>query len=71
MKIGSTTIRPRLRSAEDTEEVGLDSCEELSSRDLLERVVLERMLAGVSTRKSRGVQEPVGEQVKRSAGARR
>ena len=55
--------RPRVRTADDTEELSLDSYQEFSSRDLLGQVMLERMLAGVSTRKSRRVDEPVGEQV--------
>ena len=55
--------RPRVRTAEDTEEIGLDSCQEFSCRDLLGQVMLERMPAGVSTRKSRRVDEPVGERV--------
>jgi putative transposase len=59
--------RPRMRTADDTAEIGLDSYQEFASRDLLEQVVLERMLAGVSTRKSRRVSEPVGEQVKAEA----
>jgi putative transposase len=58
--------RPRVRSAEDTAEIGLDSYQEFASRDLLEQVVLERMLAGVSTRKSRRVDEPVGQEVRES-----
>ncbi len=56
--------RPRVRTADDIEEVQLDSYQEFASRDLLGQVVLERMLAGVSTRRSRRVEEPVGEQVK-------
>jgi len=52
--------RPRVRTADDGAEVGLASYEEFASRDLLEAVVLERMLAGVSTRKSKRVAEPVG-----------
>jgi putative transposase len=59
--------RPRVRTADDTEEIGLDSYQEFASRDLLEQVMLERMLAGVSTRRSRGVDEPVGEQVRTEA----
>ena len=55
--------RPRVRTADDTAEIGLDSYQEFASRDLLGEVVLERMLAGVSTRRSRRVDEPVGEQV--------
>jgi hypothetical protein len=34
-----------------------------AARDLLERVVLERMQAGVSSRRYRGTQEPVGEEL--------
>ena len=41
----------------------LETYEHFASRDLLERVVLERMLAGVSTRRFVRAQEPVGEQV--------
>ena len=59
--------RPRVRTADDTEEIGLDSYQEFASRDLLEQVALERMLAGVSTRRSRRVEEPVGEDVRESA----
>jgi putative transposase len=56
--------RPRVRTADDTEEIGLDSYQEFASRDLLGQVMLERMLAGVSTRKSPRVDEPVGEHVR-------
>jgi len=59
--------RPRARTADDTTEIALGSYQEFASRDLLERVVLERMLAGVSTRRSRRVAEPVGEQVETDA----
>ena len=45
--------RPRVRSADDAAEIALASYAEFSSRDLLETVVLERMLAGVSARESR------------------
>jgi putative transposase len=55
--------RPRVRAADGSAEVGLESYELFSARDLLERVVLERMLAGVSARKSQRVAEPVGEEV--------
>src|SRR6266508_3212886 len=43
--------RPRVRSADDSAEVALASYAEFASRDLLERVALERMLARVSTRR--------------------
>ena len=59
--------RPRVRTADDSEEIGLDSYQEFASRDLLGGLMLERMLAGVSTRRSRRVDEPVGEQVSAEA----
>jgi putative transposase len=55
--------RPRVRSADGKAEVPLASYEYFADRDPLQRVVLERMLAGVSTRRYRRTQEPVGEQV--------
>jgi putative transposase len=55
--------RPRVRSADDEHEVGLDSYREFASRDPLSEVVAERMLAGVSTRQYRRTQEPVGSEV--------
>jgi transposase-like protein len=59
--------RPRVRSADDRAEVELESYRLFASRDLLEQVVLERMLAGVSARRSGGVGEPVGARVEASA----
>ena len=59
--------RPRMRTKEGESEVPCRTYEHFASRDPLSRVVLERMLAGVSTRRYRRVQEPVGEQVERSA----
>ena len=55
--------RPRMRSAEGEHEVPLQTYEHFADRDPMSRVVLERMLAGVSTRRYRRTQEPVGEQV--------
>ena len=55
--------RPRVRSADDSEEVALGTYEHFASRDPLSRLVLEQMLAGVSTRRLRRTREPVGEQV--------
>jgi putative transposase len=55
--------RPRVRSAGVVSEVGLSTFEHFADRDPLGRVVLERMLAGVSTRRYRRTQEPVGVQV--------
>lgn len=55
--------RPRMRTKDGEEEVPLRTYEHFADRDPLARVVLERMLAGVSTRRYRRTQEPVGEQV--------
>ena len=59
--------RPRVRTADGESEVALESYEHFADRDPLEGVVLERMLAGVSTRQYGRAQEPVGEQVERDA----
>ncbi|HUA47113.1 MAG TPA: IS256 family transposase [Solirubrobacteraceae bacterium] len=61
--------RPRARTADGEAELPLSTYEHFSDRDPLEGVVLERMLAGVSTRKYRRAQEPVGEQVEADARA--
>jgi hypothetical protein len=52
------TVRSR-RSADGESEVSLLTYEHFADRDPLARVVLERMLAGVSTRRYRRTQEPV------------
>jgi len=59
--------RPRVRSADGREEVTLRTYEHFADRDLLSRVVLERMLAGVSTRRYRRTAEPVGTEVEQAA----
>ena len=59
--------RPRVRTADGESEVPLESYEHFAERDQLEGVVLERMLSGVSTRKYRRVQEPVGSEVEDDA----
>jgi putative transposase len=59
--------RPRMRTRDGSEEVPVRTYEHFASRDQLSRVVLERMLAGVSTRRYRRLQEPVGEQVESAA----
>lgn len=59
--------RPRMRSKDGESEVPCRTYEHFASRDQLSRVVLERMLAGVSTRRYGRVQEPVGEQVETQA----
>jgi hypothetical protein len=59
--------RPRARTADGEAEVPLSTYEHFACRDQLEDVVLERMLAGVSTRQYRRVQEPVGSEFEADA----
>ncbi len=60
--------RPRARSADGESELPLQTYKHFADRDPLTRLVLEQMLAGVSTRRFERTREPVGEQVE--AGAR-
>jgi putative transposase len=55
--------RPRVRSADDEHELPVHSYEFFADRDPLTRAVMDRMLAGVSTRKFAAVGEPVGSEV--------
>ncbi len=59
--------RPRVRTADGRAEVRLETYEYFADRDPLSRSVLERMLAGVSTRRYRRTQEPVGAEVEQQA----
>jgi putative transposase len=59
--------RPRVRSADGRSEVRLQTYEHFADRDPLSRVVLERILAGVSTRRYPRTQEPVGSEVEQHA----
>jgi len=59
--------RPRVRTADGSEEVTLAIYQHFADRDPLTRLVLEQMLAGVSTRRLRRTREPVGEEVERQA----
>lgn len=59
--------RPRARAADGSGEVALVTYAHFADRDPLTAVVLERMLAGVSTRRYRRTQEPVGAGVERAA----
>ena len=61
--------RPRMRTAGDEGELPLATYEHFADRDPLTRAVMDRMLAGVSSRKFAGVGEPVGEEVQRSSTA--
>jgi transposase-like protein len=55
--------RPRIRTVDDEHELPVQSYEYFADRDPLTRAVMDRMLAGVSTRKFAVVGEPVGEEV--------
>jgi transposase-like protein len=59
--------RPRIRSADGERELPVESYEYFADRDPLTRAVMDRMLAGVSTRKFAQVGEPVGSEVERAS----
>ena len=59
--------RPRMRTADDEHELPVGTYGYFADRDPLTRAVMDRMLAGVSTRKFARVGEPVGEQVEQAA----
>jgi putative transposase len=59
--------RPRIRTADDTQELPLATYEHFADRDPLTRAVMDRMLVGVSTRRFARVGEPVGEEVEAEA----
>jgi putative transposase len=59
--------RPRMRTADDEHELPVQSYEYFADRDPLTRAVMDRVLAGVSTRKYAQVGEPVGEDVEASS----
>ena len=70
--------RPRARTVDNSAEVPLPAYELFASRDLLNQMAVERMLAGLSTRRYAAGLEPVGSEVetlatgtKRSAISRR
>ena len=55
--------RPRARTADREREIELSSYAQFASRDPLSGVILEQLLAGVSTRRFVRTREPVGERV--------
>jgi transposase-like protein len=59
--------RPRMRSADDEHELPVTTYGYFADRDPLTRAVMDRMLAGVSTRKFAVVGEPVGSDVERAS----
>ncbi|MDP8909079.1 MAG: IS256 family transposase [Chloroflexota bacterium] len=58
--------RPRMRTADDERELPVETYRYFADRDPLIRAVMDRMLAGVSTRKFAQVGEPVGSEVERA-----
>ena len=74
-EVGSMTLggrrvqvgRPRIRTADDGHELPVATYEYFADRDPLTRAVMDRTLAGVSTRRFAGVGEPVGSEVERSS----
>ena len=61
--------RPRIRSADDERELPVATYEYFADRDPLTRAVMDRVLAGVSTRRFAGVGEPVGGEVEQRSAA--
>ena len=59
--------RPRIRTADDERELPVETYGYFADRDPLTVVVMNRMLAGVSTRKYASVGEPVGQEVERES----
>jgi putative transposase len=59
--------RPRARSVDGNGELPLRTYEHFASRDPLSRLVLEQMLAGVSTRRFERTREPVGAELEAQA----
>jgi putative transposase len=59
--------RPRVRAADGSGEVPVPAYELFTSTELLGRMAMERMLAGVSTRRYPVALEPVGDQVEQDA----
>ncbi len=59
--------RLRIRTADDERELPVETYGHFADRDPLTVVVMNRMLAGVSTRKYAGVGEPVGREVEQGS----
>jgi transposase-like protein len=59
--------RPRMRSADGSGELPVPAYELFSSTEILGRMAMERMLAGLSTRRYSVGLEPVGQRVENSA----
>jgi putative transposase len=64
-----TVRRPRVRASDGSGEVAVPSYEMFAGTEMLGRMAMERMLAGLSTRRYRHGLEPVGEQMAAEAAA--
>ena len=62
-------VRPRMRASDGSGELPVAAYELFSQTEVLGRMAMERMLAGLSTRRYRVGLEPVGTRVQRSATA--
>src|SRR5437899_12816356 len=74
MTLGGRRVRvnrPRVRTVNDEHELPVATYEYFADRDPLTRAVMDRMLAGVSTRKFEQVGEPVGAEVERASSSTR
>jgi transposase-like protein len=60
-------VRPRMRAVDGSGELPVLSYELFSSTEVLGRLAMEKMLAGISTRDWQAGLEPVGEQAERDA----
>jgi putative transposase len=72
MTLGARRVpvsRPRVRTADDEHELPVETYGYFADRDPLTRAVMDRMLAGVSTRKFAVVGEPVGAEVEDASSA--
>ncbi len=61
--------RPRMRTADEQRELAVSTYDYFADRDPLTRAVMDRMLAGVSTRRFERVGEPAGADVEQSSSA--
>lgn len=59
--------RPRVQATDGSGELELDTFAAVTNTDLLAGVAVERMLAGLATRRYTRANEPVGEQVEKSS----
>ena len=72
MTLGARRVkvkRPRMRTVNDEHELPLATYDYFADRDPLTRAVMDRMLAGVSTRRFEQVGEPVGAEAEQSSSA--